>query len=1005
MPSEPKIEFTLDPFVDRTTDYFHVRERVFNAQIRQSGRFENGQQMMTALERGLREAIDEVLQEDGMEDTDRLYFNIGSRRLQYNFRSWGLTVKTWREEGDVVNEAFRKMVNSLNSNESFMLDDSFTISIVRARLPVLGRGKRRNLKPWHKVTSTLKKRKHSVIAIKNKDDLCLARALVTAKAKLDNSPEFENIKRGRQDQEDAAALLHYEAGVRLGPCGYQELEKFQAHLKDYRIIMVNAEQKFACQTFAPEGKPELVVLYEDKHFDTITSLEGFFGSSYFCSTCLKPHDNLETHMCKANPHYCLACKQPDCKEFSRDKKPQIYCEDCNKCFYGETCFKNHKTKDRKHQNNKEGCVCNTVKKCKECGRTEVGLENVERHQCGHTNCPSCREYVHLKTHKCYIQTKRKREENGKSRKKKQPLYVFFDIEAMQMHGQHEANLVIAETMESDKQEVFEGKDCMTSFLNWVDGLAEDDTRKVTLLAHNLQGYDGYFVVRDYYKTNQNVDQIRNGAKILQITHDNIRFIDSYAFIAMPLSAFPKTFGISELKKGYFPHLFNRPENQTYVGPIPAKDYYMPEGMFVKGLKEFEAWHEKQVEDNVIFDFTKELEEYCRSDVRLLKEGCKVFMKKFQENSSFNPFECVTIASACNRDLRENHLAEDTIAVEPPHGWFDKTNQSKVAREWLHFEQKKLEREGFTLQHRDNGGEFQIPGTKFKADGYCPETNTVYEFNGCYWHGCQGCYQNRYERHLRLADCSFQEVYQQTKKRSDTIRSSGFKLIEMWGCQWDHLKKTNPEINTAVESLMLTEPLNPRDAFSGGRTNATKLFCSTNGSEKIRYIDYTSLYPFINKTAQYPTGYPEQITNPVSNDITSYFGFIKCKIVAPYGLYHPVLPSHGGEKLTFLLCNKCATENQAKPTLERSAVCSHSREERTIEGTWCTPELQKAVEVGYEIVKIHEVWHFEESQVGLFESYVNNWLKIKQEASGWPAGVETEEEKTSIHPGLLRKRGD
>ena len=32
---------------------------------------------------------------------------------------------------------------------------------------------------------------------------------------------------------------------------------------------------------------------------------------------------------------------------------------------------------------------------------------------------------------------------------------------------------------------------------------------------------------------------------------------------------------SELKKGYFPHLFNTPEKQNYVGRIPAKDYYMP----------------------------------------------------------------------------------------------------------------------------------------------------------------------------------------------------------------------------------------------------------------------------------------------------------------------------------------------------------------------------------------------------------------------------------------------
>lgn len=61
-------------------------------------------------------------------------------------------------------------------------------------------------------------------------------------------------------------------------------------------------------------------------------------------------------------------------------------------------------------------------------------------------------------------------------------------------------------------------------------------------------------------------------------------IDSLSFIAMPLASFPKTFGLKELKKGYFPHLFNRPENYEYVGPVPAKDYYMPETMSVEGRK-------------------------------------------------------------------------------------------------------------------------------------------------------------------------------------------------------------------------------------------------------------------------------------------------------------------------------------------------------------------------------------------------------------------------------------
>ena len=48
------------------------------------------------------------------------------------------------------------------------------------------------------------------------------------------------------------------------------------------------------------------------------------------------------------------------------------------------------------------------------------------------------------------------------------------------------------------------------------------------------------------------------------------------------------------------------------------------------------------------------------------------------------------------------------------------------------------------------------------------------------------------------------------------------------------------------------------------------------------------------------------------------------------------------------------------------------------GTWCTPEIAKARQMGYELIIVHEVWHFQDSASGLFAEYVNAWLKIKTE---------------------------
>lgn len=167
--------------------------------------------------------------------------------------------------------------------------------------------------------------------------------------------------------------------------------------------------------------------------------------------------------------------------------------------------------------------------------------------------------------------------------------------------------------------------------------------------------------------------------------------------------------------------------------------------------------------------------------------------------------------------------------------------------------------------------------------------------------------------------------------------------------------------------------NTRDAFSGGRTETFKLYAaSDDASQPIVYFDYKSLYPWVNKTKRYPVGWPNQILNPETTDISEFFGLIKCKILAPYGLYLPVLPVKG-EKLTFPLCKKCVEEQMELPTLQRSAVCRHTQEERCITGAWCTPELEKALEMGYQILKIYEVWHFPESEEGLFETYVDTWL--------------------------------
>ena len=60
----------------------------------------------------------------------------------------------------------------------------------------------------------------------------------------------------------------------------------------------------------------------------------------------------------------------------------------------------------------------------------------------------------------------------------------------------------------------------------------------------------------------------------------------------------------------------------------------------------------------------------------------------------------------------------------------------------------------------------------------------------------------------------------------------------------------------------------------------------------------------------------------------------------------------------------------------------------------------AIEKGYKIIKIYEVYHFPETTQydresgsgGLFADYINTFLKIKQESSDWPKECDTETKK-------------
>ena len=259
--------------------------------------------------------------------------------------------------------------------------------------------------------------------------------------------------------------------------------------------------------------------------------------------------------------------------------------------------------------------------------------------------------------------------------------------------------------------------------------------------------------------------------------------------------------------------------------------------------------------------------------------------------------------------------------------------------------------------------------------------------------------------------SMAQRYRDTKLKEKRLERDGYFVLSKWSCEFAEEKK-KPEVKSFLDKLNIQKPINIRDSYFGGRTNALVLYKKFSGEEKGHYVDFTSLYPDILKYRKFPVGHPERITenfktctiqkcngdcfySPCEGEhlVLPYFGIIKASILPPTNLIHPVLPLKCNGKLKFPLCYKCACTEQKEE-------CTCSDRQRMFTHSYCTPELEVAINMGYEIIQVHEVLHWGETEMydsekkegGLFTRYINSSLKLKQQASGYPDHIHTKEEK-------------
>ena len=196
------------------------------------------------------------------------------------------------------------------------------------------------------------------------------------------------------------------------------------------------------------------------------------------------------------------------------------CKDCHRQFKSQRCYDQHK---RSKGNARP--ICQSLIRCMKCMEVvERRHQAPEKHLCGKRKCGTCGKYVQLEGHRCYIQpeTRKKKKPTPEEEEEEMPEngydvaaffdtecrqgerepedeaveesvkeLLFFDLECRQENGNHEPNLFVVQD-EAGKEWIFQGDKTRDEFCEWLFTM---EHAGCTVMAHNFQSYDSYFILQ------------------------------------------------------------------------------------------------------------------------------------------------------------------------------------------------------------------------------------------------------------------------------------------------------------------------------------------------------------------------------------------------------------------------------------------------------------------------------------------------------------------------------
>ena len=540
-------------------------------------------------------------------------------------------------------------------------------------------------------------KKTSVNSIQNKDKNCFWHALavlVHANHKL-----IKQIKLGRKIRYELAKELCEVCRMEWDkPVSFDEIHLVEEVLNVNIMILdidnlpvlhttSNIYRSLMYKNNEVKSTTQYYLLFDNDHYHSINNIKAFLAVRHFCPCCLSgfyKKEGFEKHQCCNNDNGSFRKKCKNAKIHNKIGKDL-----------------NHYLKDQDMKGGSkeiESKVQAVIKLLKDANKD-----------------------IHSQENKEYIERKRIQYTNNIEHRK----YIIYDYECDVHQKTHKPNHVEAETLITSKTCKYEdclgerfsysGYDVVDKFCNW---LFTDKHSNSTIIAHNGAGYDNRFILQWCLHKNLHPDKyIRQGNRIMYMEFKkfSIRFVDSLHFFLEPLKKLSKTYSIDTLK-GYFPHYFNRPSNQNYVGKIPSERMFGIKNLSTDEYNEkFKPWYEKQVEENRNdWDFKNEMIKYCRADVELLSKSVLAFRKLFKEKLDIDPWRYVTLASLCMAIFRGAFLPKKSIVANEPN-----KPVSKVCKEWLiHMNDDSLKQEVPVMIGKSvlNFDESRLHKNKLKVSG-------------------------------------------------------------------------------------------------------------------------------------------------------------------------------------------------------------------------------------------------------------------------------------------------